>query len=288
MRDGGMGHFEMKQLKAILDFFLFSNVFISLCAASMAAETFFLLPSAINWLYVAFVFSSTLMLYTFPVFTESNFHPEYSLRHRWISENRKIILLISISGLVPTGILVFFFPIKFILWFIPIVIIALAYFFPQTRLRSITGVKTFIVAFVWTCVTALFPLLLISNFDLSSFRYDNAAILLQNFLFIFPLCVIYNVRDIEADQKAGVKTFPVVYGVRVTIAVCLISLVLFSALIILSPPFKELKTGLLLSAVISAALLLFASEKRTDYYYSLWIDGMVLLQTGFVILSACF
>ena len=173
---------------------------------------------------------------------------------------------------------------KFLLWFIPIVIIALAYFFPQTQLRSITGVKTFIVAFVWTCVTAVFPLLLISGFDLSAFVYDNTVIFLQNFLFIFPLCVIYNVRDIDADRKSGVKTFPVVYGLKVTIAVCLISLILFSALVILSPSFRDFKAMLLLSAAVSAALLLFASGKRSDYYYTFWIDGMILLQAGLVIL----
>lgn len=274
----------MKQFKSILDFFLFSNIFISLCAAAMAAETFFLFQSGINWIYVIFVFSSTMVLYNFPVFTEANFQPEYSPRHRWISENRKTLLILSILGSIPVGISVFFFPMKFLLWFIPIVIIALAYFFPQTQLRSITGVKTFIVAFVWTCVTAVFPLLLISGFDLSAFVYDNTVIFLQNFLFIFPLCVIYNVRDIDADRKAGVKTFPVVYGLKVTIAVCLISLILFSALVILSPSFRDFKAMLLLSAAVSAALLLFASGKRSDYYYTFWIDGMILLQAGLVIL----
>lgn len=104
-----MGHSEMKQFKSILDFFLFSNIFISLCAAAMAAETFFLFQSGINWIYVIFVFSSTMVLYNFPVFTEANFQPEYSPRHRWISENRKTLLILSILGSIPVGISVFFF-----------------------------------------------------------------------------------------------------------------------------------------------------------------------------------
>jgi len=269
----------MKRFRSIFDFFLFSNIFISFCSGAMVAETFLLCKTGIHWLYVSFVFLSTLVLYNFPVFTETNFLAEHSPRHKWISENRKIILIISSVAFIPAGILIFFFPMKFVLGFIPVVSIALAYFFPQTHLRGITGVKTFIVAFVWTCVTATFPLLFISDFDFSFLSGgENITMLLQNFFFIFPLCIIYNVRDIEADRKAGIRTFPVVYGVKATIAVCLISLVLFSSLVILSFSFSDVKTGFLFSAVVSAVLLLLASEKRSEYYYTFWIDGMILLK----------
>ena len=252
----------------------------------MTAEAYFLVHAEINWFYISFVFFSTLVLYSFPTFTETNFSPEYSERHKWISEHKKLLLVFSVIGVLVCGTLTFFFPFKFILSFAPVALIAFAYFFPQTHLRSIAGLKAGIVALVWTCVTAIYPLLLVFNLDMSgTFENSNVTVMILNFLFIFPLCVIYNVRDIEADRKAGVKTFPVIYGTKATIAVCMFSLVLFSALVIISADDIEIKLILLLSAAASAVFLFFASEKRSDYYYSFWIDGMIVLQAILVILA---
>jgi len=269
----------MKHLKSFLDFLLYSNIFIAVCAAAMTVESFLFINSEFHWSYIAFVFSSTLTLYNFPVFFDDNFLPERSGRHQWVSENKKLLAALFMLGLLGTGTFALFFSIKFALWFSPVALIAFAYFFPQTQLRGILGLKTFTVAFVWTCTTAIFPLLLYSDFNLPlSFVNANAAILLQNFLFIFPLCLIFNVRDIEADRKANVRTLPVIYGVKVTQLVCLIFLVLFSVLVAISLSLHQARTGLLISGVAAIGLIVFASEKRSDYYYSLWVDGLILLQ----------
>lgn len=264
-----------------IDFFLFSNFFISFCAAAMTAEVYFLVHADINWIYVAFVFSSTLALYNFPVFIREDFSNERSERHRWMHSKRKLLIALFLFASSFSGGLIFFFPMQFIFWFIPVALLAIAYFFPQTQLRGIAVLKTLVVAFVWTCTTAVFPILLNSEFDLSQCLNElSRAVLLQNFLFIFPLCLIFNVRDIETDRQAGVKTLPVLYGVKFTVAVCLISLLLFSVLIALSPSLREERAGLLISAVAASLLILFASEKRSDRYYSLWVDGMILLQAS--------
>jgi 4-hydroxybenzoate polyprenyltransferase len=245
----------------------------------MTVETYLLMQDPVNWIYVAFVFTSTLVLYNFPTFTEANFLPEYSERHRWITENKNVVLAISIVAALASAILIFFFPLKFILWFVPLALIALAYFFPQTHLRRIAGLKAGVVTLVWTSVTAIYPLLLLSGFDVPRcFENESGMIMLLNFLFIFPLCVIYNVRDVEADRKAGVRTLPVIYGVKITVLVCLISLALFSWLVIITIADPEIRACFLFSAAATSALLLFASEKRSDYFYSFWIDGMILLQ----------
>jgi 4-hydroxybenzoate polyprenyltransferase len=92
------------------------------------------------------------------------------------------------------------------------------------------------------------------------------------------------VKDIDADRKVGVKTFPIIYGVKWTVVICLISLILFSAVVIMSENVLGIKSALLLSAASAAVFLLFASEERSDYYYSFWIDGMILLQAGMVLI----
>jgi 4-hydroxybenzoate polyprenyltransferase len=252
---------------------------MAICAAAFTAETYLLAHSGINGIYISFVFFSTLVLYGLPSFTETNFSSDHPERHKWISEHKKLLFVFSAIGIIVCGMLSFFFQFRFILSFVPIVLIALAYFFPQTHLRGITGLKAGIVALVWTGVTAFYPLLLLSDMEMNNlYEEKNVTILLLNFLFIFPLCVIYNVRDIEADRKAGVRTLPVIYGVRVTIAFCIMSLLAFSGLTFFSSFWNEVKASLITSGIISAVLILFASEKRAEYFYSFWIDGMILLQ----------
>ncbi len=250
----------------------------------MTASAFLILHAQVSWLYTSFVFFSTLALYNFPVLIPENFSAESSERHQWVRAHKKPLSALFLFSSSVSGILLFFFSPEFSLWFAPVALLALAYFFPQTQLRGIAGIKTLIVAFVWTCTTAVFPLLLKSGFDLHAFSGSNVTILLQNFLFIFPLCLLFNVRDIEEDRRVGVRTLPVIYGVKFTVLICQFFLAFFAALVFFSPSLKEVRTGLLLSGLLSAILILFASEKRSDIYYTLWVDGMILLQA---ILLAC-
>lgn len=268
-----------------IDLLLFSNIFISLCAAAMTAETYVIIHSGIDRVYIAFVFSSTLALYNFPVLITSNFSRENSGRHHWVRVNRKLLVVLCVAGSAASAVLTFFFPLRFILWFIPIGLLALAYFFPQTRLRGITTLKTGVVAFVWACMTAVFPLLLVSDFQLPhSVIAGDGTVLLQNFLFILPLCLIFNVRDIGADREAGIRTMPILYGVPITVMVCTVFFALFAALVISAPSLWEFRNALVISGVLSAGLIMFASTKRGEYYYSLWVDGMILLQAAGVFL----
>lgn len=269
----------MSYRKNALDALLYSNIFISICAAAMSIATYLLTQRPIHWMYIAFVFCATFLLYNFPVFVGEGFSAGYSERHFWILRSKKPLAVLSAGALIVTAVIAFHFPFKFLLAFIPITIPAFAYFFPQTHLRSVTGSKSFVVAIVWTGMTVIYPMLLMSDVGLArALTLENALIVVQNFLFMLPLCIIFNVRDIDYDRSVGVKTLPVVYGVKKTIAICILSLTLFTAVALAFPTFDAARTGLLLSAICTAVLILQASESRSDYYYSLWIDGMILLQ----------
>ncbi|MBI4945887.1 MAG: UbiA family prenyltransferase [Bacteroidetes bacterium] len=269
--------------KKWIDFLLYSNIFISICAATITTETYLLIHSEINWLYIAFVFFSTLFLYDFPslYFAEEAFSANQSERHKWILENRNTLIGFSAISFLVISITVFFFPLKFILLMIPNAVLAFAYFFPQTRLRSITGLKAAVVAVVWTMVTYVYPLLLCPLTCGESWRGVS-----ERFLFMLPLCIIFNVRDIEADRIAGVRTIPVVYGTRATIIICLISLLLFSILVFFHRRGSAETMALIASAIVSAILILKSSHNKHDYFYSFWIDGMIILQAGLVVMTS--
>ncbi len=270
-------------MKRGFNFILYSNLFISFCAAAITAETFLLIGVAINFHYVLFVFFATLAQYAFPVLIEKNYSLANSERHQWVFKHKKFVLAGFVISLVVTGGLLLFFPHMFIVWFLPIGVISFAYYIPQSGLRSTAGVNAGSVAIVWTGVTALFPILFAEDFLLlGPGNYKYATIMFLNFLYIFPLCLIYNVRDMEADRKAGITTFALVHGVKKSIALSVITLALFVVFVIVATFSLEIKIALALSAIISTIVIYFASEKKTDYYYSFWIDGMILLQAVLV------
>jgi len=268
----------MKWQKIFLDFFLYSNLFISLCASALTVETYLLLYSEINWLYAGFIFSSSIVLYNSPCLFLAG-EEKHSERHRWIFANKKIIWLISLPALIATGVFIFFVPLKLILWFAPVAVLSFAYFLPIPNLRAIPIVKAVVVALVWTCITYCFPMMFS---PLSSGRGAGGE---ARFFFLLALAIAFNIRDIEVDRKAGIKTFPVLFGIHKTKIACVFFLMICCVLTIYTSYKEEIKSGLLLSVVAAAVLILFASEKRSEYFYSLWMDGMILLQLLLVFTS---
>jgi len=261
----------MKQLKSLLDFFLYSNIFISLCAAAMTVETYLLFHLEINWFYAGFIFSSSVVLYNYPsLFLSGN--EQHSERQRWIFSNKKIIRCISIPALISTSVFIFFFPLKLILWFAPVSVLSFAYFLPITNLRAIPVLKAAVVALVWTCITFYFPLMFS---PLSIWRGAGGE---ARFFFLLALAIAFNIRDIDIDRNAGIKTLPAIFGIQKTKIACVFFLFVCFALIIFTPCEAAIKSALLLSAITTAALIGFASEKRSEYFYSFWMDGMILLQ----------
>ena len=240
----------------------------------MTAETYLLAHSAINWLYILFVFASTFALYNLQrlFYTGKKFGDSKSERHRWIFEHRKLLLALTVVASAGITIFLFFFSMKFILWFSLLGFISLSYFFPFTNFRSIPLVKAALVALVWTCVTCFFPLII------NSLPVDDCQGVFARFFFLLSLAVVFNIRDIEIDRKSSVNTLPVIFGERATKILCMIFLLFFSVLIIFSDYNLKIQIGFLVSSLVTAIMIFNASESRSEYFYSLWMDGMIIFQ----------
>ena len=274
----------MKALKQILDFFLYSNIFIALCSSALTLETYLLLHSETRWEFIAFVFFSTLFLYNAQrlVLSGAYFQTNLSLRHQWISKNKKSLFIIITIAALGIAVSLFFFPLNFIFYLAAPVIISFGYFIPQTNFRSIPGLKAILIAFVWTYVTDFLPALILNNFSPAEIGGEAGKRFLIRFAFLLPLAIVFNIRDVEFDNASGIKTLPVIFGVNTTKIICLCLVLIFSTLVLFSPLTAEMKIAFWVSGVITGILISFASIHRTEYFYSLWLDGTMILQTGLV------
>lgn len=262
---------------------LFGNIFISLCAAAATFETYVLNRLRPNPPYVVFVFCGTLFLYNLQrvVLAPSYLSFKTSVRHEWIKNYRTKLLILSCIGFA--GMILSLFRTGFYLLriMIPAGIFSLMYFFPGIQLRKLPGLKAFVIALVWAIITAFSPVVLAYQampIQSLSLFYITA----ERIFFILPLCIIFNIRDIEQDAFTGVHTIPSLYGPVAAKAMSILCLIISFgcsfALYYKGVYGSATIIALAVSAGITLAAMLLGNEKRGEYYYLFTIDGMILLQ----------
>tara|TARA_Y100000389_G_scaffold200460_2_gene240970 strand:+ start:30820 stop:31662 length:843 start_codon:yes stop_codon:yes gene_type:complete len=86
-------------------------------------------------------------------------------------------------------------------------------------------IKPFYISTMWTLSTVILPCIIHdNNYDIFAYPTDY----IPCFLSLFATTNLADIKDIEEDAMANIKTFPVVYGLETTNAVVLICLSLSS------------------------------------------------------------
>ena len=267
----------------ILDCLFFENFFIACCALCMVLNTLLInnLPVSLSPYTIFLVFSSFLVYYLHDLSFKLDFSSTkqffYSVTKLQLKTSLKIILTLSLGFSL---IFFFFLSNKIRLLILLLGLISLAYSFPFVKrknnwlkLREIPILKTPLIALVWSITTSLIPLLE-QNIRLS-FSFFVLQVLSRS-LFIFALCIPFEMRDLDADKKSGVRTLAVIYGIKntqitgITIVFCEI---IIHHLMQLSVP-----TVLSLDIASLIAMLWIINQKKFDskYFYKAYVDGTMV------------
>jgi len=213
----------------ILQFIVYSNLFIAACAFMLTLETFVLfgLPSSLNW-YLLLIFLCTVFVYSLHYFVKSKKEKTDS-RLEWCRKNKKLLFAIIILSFVfIAGGVVWHYKMIFIkdghfnynnlAWFIVIPLLALAYSYPLTpwnkkSLRQIGWLKMASLSFIWSFTTVVLPLLMLPGSSYAKMNNSSLLILfLHRFIFIASLGFLFNINDYEEDKKDSIKTIAVLLG----------------------------------------------------------------------------
>ena len=164
-------------------------------------------------------------------------------------------------------------------------------FFPNTKnARNWAGLKIYIVAICWVGVTVILPVL---NSEIS-FQNSFYIIVLQRFLLIFSLILIFEIIDLKMDDP-HLKTVPQQIGVKSTKILGFVLLIVFCGLgffningnvngningnfningnVNVNVQFIELLLNFVIAIVI-AIFLYFSNENRSKYYTSFWVESI--------------
>jgi 4-hydroxybenzoate polyprenyltransferase len=265
-----------------------SNIYISLAAVFLTIETQVQLgmkPQAHPYLFIIF----------FATFFEYNLHRLITIisnpkaleseKHKWVKSNRKLfygLVIISLTGFIISLALA---KKEVIFTLAPIAMITLFYSLPVFkkdvflfRLREIPLLKIFLIAFVWSTITILLPII---QTGLPYHRVQVVLMLVERFFFVFAITLPFDVRDIAVDQHAGLKTIPLLIGEKWSLRASNIALMLFLLLCLYH--YSALSQWYFLMAMVLSALstLFFINNKkiknRAYYHYGI-LDGTMLLQ----------
>ncbi|WP_316931847.1 UbiA prenyltransferase family protein [Psychroserpens damuponensis] len=149
----------------------------------------------------------------------------------------------------------------------------------QKNLRSIAGLKVYIIALIWSGVTVFLPLLN-NHVDIMD---DILITALQRFLYVLVLMLPFEIRDLNFDNLK-LATIPQKIGVKQTKIVGLLLLLVFSLL----NYFKDdVAINVLISTIIVSLItllfLVFSKQNQHKYYSAFWVESLPIVWLGILL-----
>ena len=275
-------------LKKLLEFILFSSLFIAACAVGFCIETNLILGLPLNnFSFYCFVFGATLLQYNLHYSTKK-VAVKNSERLRWSLNNKRTHFFFLVLG----GSLIFFslfsFHLKHFIILAFLGAISFLYSFPflpfakRRRIKDYGLLKIVTLSLLWTLVTVWFP---VSNMpeDIVLFMFVFA----KRFIFMFILCLLFDLRDIEVDKKENINTVPVMIGKKQSYNLSYILLFLFLIISLLQYfylPQLNFFIAMLVSSIVTFLVIEQTKKTNSDIVYLAGVDGMMLLQAVLVYL----
>ncbi|MFC0515863.1 hypothetical protein ACFFGT_16695 [Mucilaginibacter angelicae] len=284
-----------KLLQPVLDFLLFSNIFMSLCAVAQALLTFHLIGSKPVFPVLGLLFTSTLGIYNFCILITRPAKPQRSpyRRVRWFFAHYRLMVTFTIVSLLSLIPLFFIITTESKILLIFLSILSFGYGLPlftvgehKFGLRNIPGLKPFLITLVWTMSCVLFPVLESMHNHLTDISMRDTTILIaKRFLFIGALTIPFDIRDLFDDRKMGLKTIPVVWGEKNAYLFCQVLLAGYIVLMFLfrQNGFSLDFFALTLTMFLTGWLIFRSAWEKNEYYYFFYLDGVLILQYVMVV-----
>lgn len=278
---------------------VFSNFFVSLCVAALTYRTFLYFNLTLSNAMLVLVFSATYFIYNFQRLVRMNQkeidETNIGFRMRWVYKNKQPIIFTIVIAVIILVVSLFYINIKTIIALAVMGFFSVVYvvrFIPYNNkwlaLRDIPFLKIFVIAFVWALVTGMLPI--ISSKDLIQINLQHILFLTKQFLFVVAITIPFDIRDMKYDVEKGIKTFPLVVGVKKVIILGVLLLLGFIAIASCEfLVFQNITMSLWIAEIITillvAVLLLLSKKQQPELFYSLIIEGTSLLLAITVLLS---
>lgn len=268
----------VKVLRQVVNFYIHSSIHVALAVYSMAWITLmdFNIPYDANVLY--FIFYASITGYNFvKFFGMARFH------HRSLTRWLKIIQLFSFVCFLLMCYYAFMLKEKTILYIAGFGLVTFLYAIPflptrffkdeKHNLRSIAGLKVYLIAVVWSGVTVFLPLL--NNGG--QINSDVILTALQRFLFVIILMLPFEIRDLQYDSLK-LATIPQKLGVNGTKIMGVLLGIAFFFIEFLKDSITENEMAVSFVVVlVSVFFVIFSKKEQGQYYCAFWVESLPIL-----------
>jgi hypothetical protein len=270
-----------------------SQLFVSLCAVLLGAESYFIAGFKADNIVLAAIFFATLFIYN---------SSRLSLNVRTNNEKGNLALNVS-GGKLHVMLAAVSLAVIFILMTKPgfmqvgiftiTAFLSLAYMMPfRHNGKQVSGIrnhliwKNIILSLTWSLATVVCPL-----HQLVAFPFGDELIymFMRRFFFIYSLTVIFDVRDIISDARFGTPTIAGKWGLTNARLISFGSLLLFILFTAFDPYLANqemipVKYALYLSGITTTFIIFKTAYGRSNSFYTFVVDGAMALQFLLIIL----
>lgn len=283
-----------KQVEGALQWVIFSDIYITLGAVSFACVNAKLLGLSLREMTYLFTLigSSTMFIYQFSrwsFFRKTASSLSKDMLYFWMQKHNRYVLSSLVICFIMSFALIFKAQFQVILTLLILGAVSFTYNITlpigksRFTLRKIPFLKVFLIAWVWASMAVILPWLESGNSLVETKVWYLFAL---QFLFIFIITLPFDMNDIQADMEVGVKTLPIVLGVRkskvllagLTIAYMLLFSFWLSENLLLGSIHKQILTlGIEVLLLTLLYKTIFKSEVAKKWQIMLWYDGSLIL-----------
>ena len=267
----------------LFNFFLFSSLFIALCAVLMVHQSNHLLKLEYNSRpLLLFVFFSTLCSYNLHWWL-TPFSSSEKIRSQWTQEHRITHIILTVIG--AAGSFWFFLPfIEHWIWIAPCAILTFLYSAPKLpfpvfrHLKKVAIGKTIFLSFVWMYVTTALPIFVSGK----AWHEKELLFCCSRFLLIYAICILFDYRDRDQDKQEGIRSMITYFspkGVDYLIATSLLLFAVSTILLIYCGVSMLVIVVLLIPGLLTALLYRTAKNNHSDYLYYFILDGLMMFSS---------
>jgi hypothetical protein len=268
----------MRTLKHILNFYINSSIHVAFAVVAMTWITLIQFEIHDGKVILSFVFYATITGYNFvKYFGVAKFH------HRSLATWLKTIQIFSFIAFVGmcyyaiklnTDSLMYLSLFGLVTFLYAVPLLPMRYFRDNHKnLRQISGLKIYVIAFVWVFTTVFLPLIE-KDYHINT---NVATTGVQRFLLVIVLMLPFEIRDLMYDSLK-LATIPQRIGVKNTKIIGVLLLLVFFFLEYFKDEISS--ENVIANAVITSVTLifvLFAHKNQSKYYSALWVESLPMI-----------
>lgn len=266
--------------RKIFDFFLFSSIYISLCAVLMTWQSSYVLHLSISRDYYWFVFFATICSYNFHWYLTPH-EAGAKARTNWSLSHKNAHLLFYFAGVI--GSFIFFYKLRQH-WFALFIATLLTFLYSAPKiplpyfrfLKQVAIGKTIFLTTVWTYVTTMLPVFMAGL----HFNHQMKWFAASRFFLIYGICILFDYRDRADDKEEGIRSMVNYFeeaGVNRLFIFSMIAFVVFTLCLLFAGNSLISVIILVIPGLILALIYKRSKTSVSDYLYYFILDGLMML-----------